>query len=74
MIFEFAPLGRFKLHKYMGIIRYIKETAAELKHISWPTRKQTLVYTMLVIVISTFVSAYLGLLDALFTSFVKLFV
>ena len=58
----------------MGIIRYIKETSAELKHISWPTKKQTLVYTVLIIVISAFVSAYLGLFDWLFTSFVKLFV
>jgi preprotein translocase subunit SecE len=74
MIFEFAPLGRFKLHKNMAIIRYIKETSAELKHVNWPSRKQTLIYTSLIIVISLFVAAYLGLFDWLFTNLVKLFV
>lgn len=58
----------------MAIIRYIKETGAELKHITWPTKKQTLVYTALIIVISAFVAAYLGFFDWVFTSFVKLFV
>lgn len=58
----------------MGIIRYIKETSAELKHVTWPSRRQTLIYTSLIIVISLFVAAYLGLFDWLFTGFVKLFV
>ena len=74
MIFELAPLGLFKLQKYMKIIRYIKETKAELSHVTWPSRSQTIIYTSLIIVISLFVSAYLGVFDALFTSFVKLFV
>jgi preprotein translocase SecE subunit len=58
----------------MAIIKYLKETSAELKHINWPKRKQALVYTILIVLISLFVAAYLGLFDWLFTSFVKLFV
>lgn len=58
----------------MAIIKYLKETSAELKHVNWPTRKQTLVYTALIIVISLFAAAYLGFFDWLFTGFVKLFV
>jgi len=58
----------------MGLNQYINETKAEMKHVSWPTRKQTFVYTGLVIVISVVVAIYLGVLDAIFTEFVKLFV
>jgi preprotein translocase SecE subunit len=58
----------------MAIIKYLKETAAEFKHINWPKPRQTLIYTNLIIVISIFVAAYLGLFDWLFTNFLKLFV
>ncbi len=58
----------------MAIIKYLKETTAELKHINWPKKQQALIYTALIVLISVFVGAYLGLFDWLFTSFVKLFV
>ncbi len=40
----------------------------ELRHVAWPTRTQTVVYTILVSVISVGVALYLGLFDFLFTS------
>lgn len=46
---------------------YISETKEELKHVSWPTKNQTLMFTILVIVLSVAVSAYLGLFDYLFS-------
>lgn len=52
----------------MSVFSYIKETQAELRHVAWPTRAQTIVYTVLVIAISLFISIYLGLFDYLFTS------
>lgn len=58
----------------MGIIKYIKETGAEMKHVVWPTRKQTLVYTGLIVLISLFIAAYLGVFDWLFIKLVELFV
>lgn len=58
----------------MGIIKYLKSTFAELKHVNWPTKKQALVYTVLIIVLSIVSAAYLGALDWAFTSLVKLFV
>lgn len=58
----------------MGIIKYIKETGAEMKHVIWPTRKQTLIYTGLIVLISIFVAAYLGVFDWLFVKLVELFV
>jgi preprotein translocase SecE subunit len=46
---------------------YIAETKEEMKHVSWPTKKQTFMFTMLVIFISIGVAAYLGVFDFLFT-------
>ncbi len=53
---------------------YLKETRAELKHVSWPTRRQTLVYTGVVIAISLLTALYLGAFDYLFTALLKLFI
>lgn len=47
-------------------INYLKDTVAEMKHVSWPTNKQSVVYTILVVVISIIVSLYIGLFDFIF--------
>jgi len=47
----------------MGLIEYIKDTKSEMKHVSWPTKKQALSYTMLVLLISVVVAFFLGLVD-----------
>ncbi|MDD2257648.1 preprotein translocase subunit SecE [Candidatus Falkowbacteria bacterium] len=49
------------------ITNYIKASIEELKKVTWPTKKETYLYTVLVIVISLVVAAYLGGLDYLFT-------
>ena len=51
----------------MNLATYLKETRAELKHMSWPTRSQIVVYTIAVIVISVLTALYLGLFDYIFT-------
>lgn len=52
----------------MALGQYLKDTRAELRHVAWPTRSQTIVYTILVAFISVFVAAYLGVFDYLFTT------
>jgi preprotein translocase subunit SecE len=49
-----------------NFINYLKDTVAEMKHVSWPTNKQSVVYTILVVVISIIVSLYIGLFDFIF--------
>lgn len=56
------------------LINYLKDTKAEMKHVSWPTRKQALSYTVLVIILSVFVSMYLGFFDWVFTRLIDLFI
>lgn len=51
----------------MGFIQYLKDTQAELRHVAWPTRAQTVVFTVLVALLSVLVAAYLGAFDYVFT-------
>lgn len=53
------------------MINYFKDVRAELKHVSWPSRQQTVVYTLVVIGISLGVAIYLGLLDYIFTALIQ---
>lgn len=49
----------------MKLTEYLKETKAEMKHVSWPTRNQIISYTIVVVVISIITSLYLGVFDFL---------
>lgn len=51
----------------MSFTQYLKDTRGELRHVAWPTRAQTIIYTVLVVVVSVGVALYLGLFDFLFT-------
>ena len=51
-----------------GIGQYLKDTRGELRHVAWPTRTQTIVYTVLVALISIGIALYLGFFDFLFTT------
>ncbi|MEI6528634.1 MAG: preprotein translocase subunit SecE [bacterium] len=53
---------------------YLKETKGELQHVSWPTKRQAVIFTVIVIVFSLVISIYLGALDFLFTMILKLFI
>jgi len=49
------------------IIQYIKETKVELGNVVWPTRAQTILYTIVVIVLSVLIAYLLGFFDFLFS-------
>lgn len=53
--------------------QYLKDTRGEFKHVSWPTSKQTIVFTLLVIVISLLTAAFLGFFDFIFTNILNKF-
>lgn len=48
------------------LTNYIKGSAEEMKKVTWPTKKETYRYTLLVIGISLAVAAFLGTLDYIF--------
>lgn len=53
-------------------IQYLKDTRGELTHVSWPTQKQTVVFTVLVIAISATIALYLGAFDYIFSALLNL--
>ena len=42
---------------------YLSEVTAELKKVYWPPRQETFAFTGVVLVVVTFVSVYLGIVD-----------
>ena len=45
------------------LFNYIKESKDELKKVVWPSRKETVKYTLLVIGVSVATAIFLGALD-----------
>ncbi|MEK7076098.1 MAG: preprotein translocase subunit SecE [Patescibacteria group bacterium] len=45
------------------LAQFLKEVRVELSKVIWPTRSQTILYTLVVIGISLFMAVFLGLLD-----------
>ncbi len=58
----------------MSLITYLKDTQGELKHVSWPTRNQAMGFTLVVVIISVFVSFFLGFFDYLLKLVLEKFV
>ena len=56
----------------MSIISYLTEVKAESKNIKWPTKKQVINYTIVVIVLSIVLAIYVGALDALFAKLLSI--
>ncbi len=49
------------------LIDYLKASIEEMKKVTWPTKKETYNYTLLVVGISLSVALFLGALDFIFT-------
>ena len=49
------------------VLDFIRESKAELKKVSWPTKKQVWYSTLVVVVLTGVVGVYLGLVDVLLT-------
>ncbi|MDH4138158.1 MAG: preprotein translocase subunit SecE [Anaerolineae bacterium] len=54
------------------VIRYLKETRAELKKVNWPSRREATNLTLIVIAVTTFMALLLGLIDYIFSKLFEL--
>jgi len=45
------------------VLQFLKEAKVELKKVTWPTSKQTLASTSVVIIVVIIVSMFLGIVD-----------
>jgi len=52
---------------FQKIINFFKEVRLETKKVNWPTRKETVKYTLATIAITVAIAVYLGGLDFIFT-------
>jgi len=56
-----------------GIVEYFRQSRVELKKVIWPSRKDTVKYTLIVIGLSIVVAAFLGACDWLFFNVLRKF-
>lgn len=56
----------------MRITEYVKQTRAEMSHVNWPSREQTIRFTVLVIVVSLATAVLLGISDFVFSKLLTL--
>lgn len=55
-----------------AVIGFLRQVQTELKLVNWPTKQQTVNHTIMVIVVSVIVGAYLGGLDYLFAKLLSI--
>lgn len=49
--------------KFLSLIRFLKEAKIELKKVTWPSKKDTLGSTYVVIIVVFLIAIFLGLVD-----------
>jgi len=55
-------------------VRYFKETRAELRKVTWPTRRQATNLTLIVLAVTVAMALFLGAFDLLFATIIRLIV
>jgi len=60
------PKAKASVRKDNFIVKYFKDTRAELRKVSWPTRQEALNLTLIVVAFTIFMAALLGIIDYIF--------
>ena len=55
-------------------LQFLREVKVELKKVTWPTRKQTLGSTLVVIILVMIIALFLGIVDIGLSNLVRLFI
>lgn len=67
-IFKTMKIAKMKIANLpKKLIVFLKEVRLEIKKVNWPTRKETIRYTLIVVGVSIAVAAFLGGLDYIFS-------
>jgi preprotein translocase subunit SecE len=56
------------------VVHYVKETRAELRKVTWPTRQQATNLTLIVLAVTAAMAVFLGVVDLLFAAIIRLLV
>jgi len=54
------------------VVRYFNETIGEMRKVTWPTRKDAIRLTVIVLIVTFSTSIFLGFLDFIFARFFAL--
>jgi preprotein translocase subunit SecE len=77
-IIKKRPKGLLKNFEFMRILKklssFLKEVRLEMKKVNWPSRKETMKYTLIIVGVSIVVAAFLGGLDYLFSTLLNRFI
>ncbi|HEY4489009.1 MAG TPA: preprotein translocase subunit SecE [Candidatus Paceibacterota bacterium] len=57
-----------------SLITYLKNVRAELSHVVWPTKRQSLQHVALIVLISAVTAVFIAILDHFFTKGVGLLI
>lgn len=57
-----------------GVVSYIRDSRTELKNVQWPTRAETVRYTVVILAVSLAVAIATGAVDAGLTYIIQKFV
>ncbi len=49
-----------------AVVKYVKETRAELRKVTWPTGEETRNLTTIIVIVTVAMALFLGLLDFIF--------
>jgi preprotein translocase subunit SecE len=71
---EKGPVAKATTKKENVVIKYLKETRAELKKVNWPSRQEATNLTLIVIAVTTFMALLLGLIDYIFAKLFELII
>jgi len=63
--------GNLVLRVVGRLIRYLTETRAELRKVTWPTRKEAWNLTLVVVAVTVAMSIILGTADSLFSQIMR---
>jgi len=57
---------------FKKIANYVKDSVIELKKVIWPSKKETIKHTLLVVIISLGMAAFLGIIDFILNKVLQL--
>jgi preprotein translocase subunit SecE len=57
-----------------AIVRYFKETRAEIRKVTWPTRQEATNLTLIVLAVTVAMAIFLGAVDYVFANLIRLLV
>lgn len=57
-----------------ALVRYFKETRAEIRKVTWPTRDEAVNLTLIVLAVTVAMALFLGAIDYIFATLIRLIV